>query len=39
MNALAAIAGSLALGAGLEDAGQALAGLAPVAGRLCPLPG
>ena len=39
MNALAAIAGSLALGVGLEDAEQALAGLAPVAGRLCPLPG
>ena len=39
MNALAAIAGSLALGAGLDDAEPALAGLAPVAGRLCPLPG
>jgi len=39
MNALAAIAASLAVGASLDDAQQALAGLEPVAGRLCPLPG
>ena len=38
MNALAAIAASLAAGAGLNDAG-ALAGLEPVPGRLCPLTG
>jgi UDP-N-acetylmuramoyl-tripeptide--D-alanyl-D-alanine ligase len=39
MNALAAIAGCLALGATLEHARQGLATLQPVAGRLCPLPG
>jgi len=39
MNALAAIAASRALGAGLEDAAQGLAGLRPVQGRLCPLAG
>ena len=39
MNALAAIAASLAVGADLADAEQALAGLEPVAGRLCPLVG
>jgi len=38
MNALAAIAASLAAGAGLSDA-EALAGLEPVPGRLCPLSG
>ena len=38
MNALAAIAASLAAGAGLADA-VALAGLEPVPGRLCPLAG
>ncbi|MCW9079687.1 MAG: UDP-N-acetylmuramoyl-tripeptide--D-alanyl-D-alanine ligase [Gammaproteobacteria bacterium] len=39
MNALAAIAASLAAGADLADAQQALAGLEPVAGRLCPVAG
>lgn len=39
MNALAAIAASQAVGAGLEAVVPALAGLEPVAGRLCPLPG
>ena len=39
MNALAATAASLVVGADLDDAQQALATLAPVAGRLCPLPG
>jgi len=39
MNALAAIAASLAAGADLADAEQALAELEPVAGRLCPLAG
>jgi UDP-N-acetylmuramoyl-tripeptide--D-alanyl-D-alanine ligase len=38
MNALAAIAASLAAGAGLSDA-EALAELEPVPGRLCPLTG
>jgi UDP-N-acetylmuramoyl-tripeptide--D-alanyl-D-alanine ligase len=39
MNALAAIAASLAAGASLADAQQGLARLEPVAGRLCPLAG
>jgi len=39
MNALAAIAAGVAAGADLAVAGQALAGLAPVAGRLCPVAG
>ena len=39
MNALAAIAASLATGATLAHAAQGLHDLAPVAGRLCPLPG
>ena len=39
MNALAAIAASLAAGADLKDARQALSQLQPVAGRLCPLVG
>ena len=39
MNALAAVAAGLAAGADLDDAVKALAGLAPVPGRLCPLPG
>jgi UDP-N-acetylmuramoyl-tripeptide--D-alanyl-D-alanine ligase len=39
MNALAAIAGCLALGASLDAAVEGLAGLRPVAGRLCPLAG
>ena len=39
MNALAAIAASLAAGATLAQAAQGLHDLAPVAGRLCPLPG
>ena len=39
MNALAAIAASQAAGAGLEDVEQALAGLEPVPGRLCPMAG
>ena len=39
MNALAAIAGCLALGADLDAAVEGLSGLRPVAGRLCPLAG
>ncbi len=39
MNALAAVAASLAVGAGLGDAAQGLATLEPVPGRLCPLRG
>ena len=39
MNALAAIAASLAAGGGLQDAQQGLAQLKPVKGRLCPLVG
>jgi UDP-N-acetylmuramoyl-tripeptide--D-alanyl-D-alanine ligase len=39
MNALAAIAGCLALGADLHAAVAGLAGLRPVPGRLCPLAG
>ena len=39
LNALAAVAAALAAGAELDDAQQALAGLRPVAGRLCPLAG
>jgi UDP-N-acetylmuramoyl-tripeptide--D-alanyl-D-alanine ligase len=39
MNALAAVAASLAVGADLDDAAQGLATLEPVPGRLCPLSG
>lgn len=39
MNALAAIAAATAAGADLQTVPQALAALAPVAGRLCPLNG
>ena len=39
MNALAAIAAALLVGADLDDARHALAGLAPVPGRLCPMTG
>ena len=39
MNALAAIAASIAAGAELADASHALAQVSPVAGRLCPLRG
>ena len=39
MNALAAVAASLMVGAGLDDAAAGLATLAPVPGRLCPLAG
>jgi UDP-N-acetylmuramoyl-tripeptide--D-alanyl-D-alanine ligase len=39
MNALAAVAASLAAGADLEDAREALCRLQPVDGRLCPLAG
>ena len=39
MNALAAVAASLAAGADLHDARQALCQLQPVNGRLCPLAG
>ncbi len=39
MNALAAVAAGVAAGVDLTAAGKALAGLAPVAGRLCPLAG
>ena len=39
MNALAAVAASLMVGAGLDEAAAGLASLAPVPGRLCPLAG
>ena len=39
MNALAAVAASLLVGAGIDDAAAGLATLAPVPGRLCPLAG
>ena len=39
MNALAAVAASLLVGAGLDDAAAGLATLDPVPGRLCPLAG
>ncbi len=39
MNALAATAASLCMGAGLAEIASGLNSLAPVAGRLCPVPG